>query len=71
MLDLGAHRLKDLTRPERVFQLLHPALPAEFPPLRSPDARQTNLPGQLTTFVGRGALLAAVGRGCGTPRCAC
>jgi class 3 adenylate cyclase len=36
--DLGAHRLKDLQRPERVYQLLHAGLPDEFPPLRSLEA---------------------------------
>jgi predicted ATPase/class 3 adenylate cyclase len=60
--DLGEHRLKDLQRPERVFQLLHPALPAEFPPLRSLDARPHNLPLQLTSFVGRERELAEVAR---------
>ena len=42
--DLGAHRLKDLQAPERVAQLLHPALPAVFPPLRSLDSLRHNLP---------------------------
>ena len=51
--DLGAHRLKDLQAPERVAQLLHPDLPAAFPPLRSLDALPHNLPLQLTSFVGR------------------
>jgi class 3 adenylate cyclase len=37
--DLGAHRLKGLPRPERIFQLIIPDLPADFPPLQSPDAR--------------------------------
>ncbi len=37
--DLGAHRLKGLPRPERVFQLVIPDLPADFPPLRSLDTR--------------------------------
>jgi class 3 adenylate cyclase len=35
--DLGSHRLKDIGEPERVWQLCHPDLPADFPPLRSPD----------------------------------
>ena len=43
--DLGAHRLKDLQRPERVFQLLHPDLPGDFPPLRSLDALPAQPPG--------------------------
>jgi predicted ATPase/DNA-binding SARP family transcriptional activator len=51
--DLGAHRLRDLTRPERVTQLCHRDLPDEFPPLRSVDAFPNNLPVQLSTFVGR------------------
>jgi predicted ATPase/class 3 adenylate cyclase len=62
LLDLGEHRLKDLQRPERVAQLLHPALPGEFPPLRSLDALPNNLPVQLTSFVGRERELAEVGR---------
>jgi hypothetical protein len=43
-----------------VAQLLHPDLPAAFPPLRSLDARPHNLPRQLTGFVGRGRARAAV-----------
>ncbi|MFN8524228.1 MAG: tetratricopeptide repeat protein [Chloroflexota bacterium] len=53
LLDLGDHRLRDLIRPERVFQLTHPELPAEFPPLASLDQRAHNLPVQATPFVGR------------------
>jgi predicted ATPase/class 3 adenylate cyclase len=51
--DLGRHRLKDLENPEHLFQLMGEGLPDEFPPLRSLDARPNNLPGQLTSFVGR------------------
>lgn len=58
--DLGEHRLKDLSRPERVFQVLHSELEAEFPPLSSLDARPNNLPPQATTFVGRVEDLEAV-----------
>jgi class 3 adenylate cyclase len=46
--DLGEHRLKDLFRPERVFQLLAPELSVEFPPLRTLDAYRNNLPPQPT-----------------------
>ena len=53
LVDLGVHRLRDLGRPEQVFGLVHPGLPGEFPPLRSLDALPNNLPGQLTTFIGR------------------
>lgn len=53
LVDLGEHRLRDLARTERVFQVQHPDLPAEFPPLRTLDAYPTNLPAQRTSFVGR------------------
>jgi predicted ATPase/class 3 adenylate cyclase len=53
LVDLGAHRLKDLGRPEELFQLVHPALPQNFPPLVTPDRRPNNLPTQTSTFVGR------------------
>lgn len=51
--DLGTHRLRDLGRPEHVFQLCHPDLPDAFPALVSLDAVANNLPIQLTSFVGR------------------
>jgi predicted ATPase/class 3 adenylate cyclase len=51
--DLGEHRLKDLFRPERVYQLLDPELPADFPPLRTLDAYRNNLPLQPTPLIGR------------------
>lgn len=53
LADLGEHRLKDLFRPERVFQLVSPDLPSEFPPLRTLDAYRNNLPLQPTPLVGR------------------
>lgn len=53
LVDLGAHRLKDLGRPEELFQLIHPALPHDFPPLAVPDRRPNNLPTQASTFIGR------------------
>ena len=37
LLDLGEHQLRDLSTVERVFQLMHPELPARFPPLRAVD----------------------------------
>jgi predicted ATPase/class 3 adenylate cyclase len=60
--NLGVHRLKDLGRPERIFQLQAPGLQAEFPPLRSlgNPALRNNLPEQLTTFIGRDRELAEV-----------
>ena len=51
--ELGEHRLKDLFRSERVFQLTAPDLPSEFPPLRTLDAYRNNLPLQPTPLIGR------------------
>jgi predicted ATPase/DNA-binding SARP family transcriptional activator/class 3 adenylate cyclase/Tfp pilus assembly protein PilF len=51
--DHGERRLRDLRRPERIFQLVIPGLPADFPPLRSMEVFRQNLPVQLTSFVGR------------------
>jgi predicted ATPase/class 3 adenylate cyclase len=51
--DLGERRLKDLIAPERIFQLLHPDLPGEFPPLLTLDARPNNLPAQPNPLLGR------------------
>lgn len=56
-LDLGLHRLKDLREPEHVFQLVHPELQREYPPLRS-TSRPNNLPNEVTRFFGRGEELA-------------
>jgi predicted ATPase/class 3 adenylate cyclase len=47
--DLGEHRLRDLDRPLRVFQVGG----GPFPPLRTLDAFPGNLPAQVTAFVGR------------------
>jgi len=51
--DLGEHRLKDLARPERLYQLLIPGLRADFPALKTLEATPNNLPMQLTSFIGR------------------
>ena len=58
--DMGEHPLRDLYRPERVFQLLHPDLPADFPSIRTLATRPNNLPLQQTPFVGRGAQVGQV-----------
>jgi predicted ATPase/class 3 adenylate cyclase len=60
--DLGVHRLKDLSRPEQIFQLEADGLPASFPPLRSLDnpKLRNNLPAQVSSFVGRDAELSEV-----------
>ena len=49
--DLGTHRLKDLDRPERLFQLVVEGLRSDFPPLRTLDRRDGNLPPRLTSFI--------------------
>ena len=47
LVDLGEHRLKDLSAPQRLYQLGD----GEFPPLKA--LNETNLPPQPTSFVGR------------------
>ena len=58
--DLGAHRLKDLTLPEHLYQLVQDGLDSEFPPLRTLEARPHNFPRQTTEFLGRDSELAAI-----------
>ena len=60
LLDLGDHRLNDLTSTEYVFQLSHPKLTNQFPPLRSLGTYDHNLPLQLNSFVGRERELEAI-----------
>jgi predicted ATPase/class 3 adenylate cyclase len=58
--DLGDHRLKDLFQPEHIFQLVHPRLPSEFPPLATLSDRPNNLPTQTSEFLGREAQLSVI-----------
>src|SRR2546428_6466531 len=51
--EMGTHRLKDLSEPERVSQLTHSDLQNDFPPLKSLDPNASNVPVQETSFVGR------------------
>jgi predicted ATPase len=60
LVDLGEHRLRDLSRPERVYQVAGNGLERDFPRLRSLEAFPGNLPAQVTSFVGRVGELAAV-----------
>ena len=61
LLDLGEHRLRDLASPEHVYQVTHPDLRGEFPPLRTVDVfPPNNLPAPVDSFVGRRAELAEV-----------
>ena len=58
--DLGQHRLKDLTLPEHVFQVVAPDLASDFPPLVSLNARPHNLPSHPTALLGRERELAEI-----------
>ena len=53
LLDLGEHRLRGLSSNLHLFQVVVPGAPATFPPLRSLDAYRSNLPFELSSFVGR------------------
>ena len=53
-------RLRDLSRPERVFQLVHPELESDFPSLQSVGELAGNLPTEVTEFIGREAELRSV-----------
>jgi predicted ATPase/class 3 adenylate cyclase len=55
LVDLGQHRLRDLGRPEHVYQLTVPGLPESFAHLTSLDNPElpNNLPSLLSTFIGR------------------
>lgn len=66
--DLGTHRLKDLTRPEHLFQVNHPGVSERFPPLRSLEGFPNNLPAQLSSFVGRQEELRDIGYALGESR---
>jgi predicted ATPase/DNA-binding SARP family transcriptional activator len=58
--DLGEHRLKDLSRPQRIAQLVVDGLRSKFPPLNTLENRPTNLPVQTTPLIGRRRELAAI-----------
>jgi predicted ATPase/class 3 adenylate cyclase len=53
LFDFGEKRLKDLLRPEHLYQLNAAGLPSTFPPLKTLDSFPNNLPIQLTSFIGR------------------
>ena len=60
--DLGERRLKDLIRPEHIYQLVIPGLPVDFPPLKTLETYRHNLPVQLTSFIGREKEMEAIKR---------
>jgi predicted ATPase/class 3 adenylate cyclase len=51
--DMGERRLKDMIHSERIYQLVIESLPADFPPIKTLDVFQHNLPAQMTSFIGR------------------
>ncbi|MCE9520624.1 MAG: adenylate/guanylate cyclase domain-containing protein [Verrucomicrobia bacterium] len=65
---LGEHRLRDLARPEHLYQLVASDLPSEFAGLRSLESVANNLPVQLTNFIGREREMAEVKRLLGSTR---
>ena len=60
--DLGVHRLKDLEKPERLFQVVVDGLPSDFPPPRSLGTRLGSLPPRFTSFIDREGEREAIGR---------
>ena len=60
LVDLGEHRLRDLGRPIRIFQLTRDGDREDFPPLRTLDSFPGNLPAQVSSFIGRSAEVARV-----------
>jgi predicted ATPase len=53
LVDLGEHRLKDLSRREHLYQLAIGGLNTSFPTLRTLESAPHNLPVYFTSFVGR------------------
>jgi len=58
--DLGEHRLRDLAQPQHIFQLTHPELASDLPPLATLSDRPNNLPTQTSEFLGREIQLSAI-----------
>jgi predicted ATPase len=67
--DLGVHRLKDLSAPERIYQLEVDGLTCDFPLLKTIEAGMKNLPAPRTSFVGRATELDEIDRLLEDPDC--
>jgi predicted ATPase/Tfp pilus assembly protein PilF len=67
--NLGQHRLRSLVRPEQIYQLILADISANFPPLRTLDNRQSNLPAEMTAFIGREAQIVEAHRRLQQPDC--
>jgi predicted ATPase/class 3 adenylate cyclase len=68
LVDLGEHRLRDLGRPTRIFELIRNGDREEFPPLRTLDSFPGNLPAQVSSFIGRQNDVSRVVAALGTSR---
>ncbi len=53
LVDLGDHRLPDLPRAERLFQVFVADAPSQFPAPRTRDAHRGNLPMPSASLIGR------------------
>ena len=53
LMNMGECTLKDIVHPEQLYQLTATDLPSEFPPLKTLESFNHNLPTQLTSFIGR------------------
>ena len=60
LVDLGEHRLRDLSKPQRLYQVVAEGLKQNFPPLQTLDHTPGNLPAQTTSFFGREKHLAEI-----------
>lgn len=69
LVDLGAHRLKDLEQVEHIYQVLAPGLLADFPPLKSLSEPDSDLPVMATPFIGRAQELEQVEKLLASPEC--
>jgi predicted ATPase/class 3 adenylate cyclase/Tfp pilus assembly protein PilF len=67
--DMGKHRLKGISEPEHIFQVVAPDLPEDFPPLVTRSVAKHNLPLELTQFVGRDHEVAEVSAMVADPAC--
>jgi predicted ATPase/class 3 adenylate cyclase len=60
LLDLGEHHLRDLGRPEHLYQLAHPDLPSQFPALVTARGAGTDLPSRVAALIGRAGEIAQI-----------
>ena len=59
-IDMGERHLKDILRPEHLYQLIASDLPSDFPPLKTLKTVNHNLPTNLSSFIGREHELAGI-----------